>query len=130
MYNLLNYSVFSNRIVLNSNGHGPDYMENIGIVIVLHTHTHMHTHTCKNNLYITLYMVGAKINFAFHFVQMNTKCLNRSFHFRLFSIHSYRFITFYSSKMNGLDQHYHNNFTGMCQFLCVTFKSDLLQRNM
>ena len=31
-----------------------------------------------------LHMIGAEINFAFHFVQMNTKRSNGSFHFHLF----------------------------------------------
>ena len=40
--------------------------------------------------------VGAKINFAFRFVQTNTKCWNGSFRFRLFSVRPYRFVSFYS----------------------------------
>ena len=52
----------------------------------------------KNFTFLSVHTVGAKINFAFRFVQTNTKRSNGSFRFRLFSIRPYRFVSFYSSE--------------------------------
>ena len=60
-----------------------------------------------NIIYVHTYvrMVDTIVNFAFHFAQTNTKRFNGPFHFRLFSVRSYRSVSFHSSKTNCVDQY-------------------------